>query len=142
MNQKLPQTKHAVKTMWGCTALILLAVIVAISSNTTVVLFVIPCMLMMGAMIWMFVRSGNAGTTSQRARANGHRDPRRRGERRWLVNRQLARLHPVRDPRYVARRGWQSAAMTGRKPRRPPGRAHATGKESGQCRARGGKAQP
>jgi hypothetical protein len=142
MNQTLPQTNHAVKTMWGCTALILLAVIVAISSNTTVVLFVIPCMLMMGAMIWMFVRSGNAGTTSQRASGNGHRDPRRRGERRWLVNRQLARLHPVRDPRYVASRGWQSAAMTCRKPRRPTGRAHATRQEPGQCRARGGKGQP
>jgi hypothetical protein len=142
MNQKLPQTNHAVKTMWGCTALILLAVIVAISSNTTLVLFVIPCMLTMGAMIWMFVRSGNAGTTSQRARANGHCDPRRRGKRRWLVNRQLARLHPARDPRYVARRSWQPAAMTGRTPTRPHGRAHATDKEPGQSRARGGKGQP
>jgi uncharacterized membrane protein len=55
---KQSQTGHSMKLMWGCAALVLLAVIVAFVTNAYVLLFVIPCMLMMGAMVWMMSGMG------------------------------------------------------------------------------------
>ncbi|MGI8730203.1 MAG: hypothetical protein ACR2LK_09485 [Solirubrobacteraceae bacterium] len=43
---------HSMKMMWGCGALIAV-VLVAVGAGGRVLLFVIPCMLMMGAMMWM-----------------------------------------------------------------------------------------
>jgi hypothetical protein len=62
MRQKLSETKHSLKMMWGCAALILVAVIVAIAGHAYVLLFVIPCMLMMGAMMWMMMGGGTRGS--------------------------------------------------------------------------------
>ena len=48
------------KMMWGCVALIVVAVVLGAAGvkGAFLVLFVIPCMLMMGAMVWMMLRMG------------------------------------------------------------------------------------
>ncbi len=66
MKEKLSETKHSTKMMWGCAALILLAVIVAFATNAYVLLFVIPCMIMMGAMMWMMMGGMGGGTSGER----------------------------------------------------------------------------
>ena len=50
------------KMMWGCVALIVLAVVLGAAgvNGAWPVLFVIPCMLMMGAMVWMMLRMGGS----------------------------------------------------------------------------------
>ena len=58
---KQSQTGHSMKMMWGCGALVLLAVIVALATNAYVLLFLIPCMLMMGAMVWMMMGGMGGG---------------------------------------------------------------------------------
>ena len=55
MKQKLSETTHSMKMMWGCAAVVLVAVIVAFATSAYALLFVIPCMLMMGAMMWMMM---------------------------------------------------------------------------------------
>lgn len=55
MQQKLLATKHSMKMMWGCVALAMLAGIVALTVNASVLLFIIPCALMLGAMMWMMM---------------------------------------------------------------------------------------
>ncbi|HVC07019.1 MAG TPA: hypothetical protein VND98_05480 [Solirubrobacterales bacterium] len=62
MKQKLSQAKHWMKMMWGCGAIVLVALIVALATNAYVLLFVIPCMLMMGAMVWMMMGGMSGGT--------------------------------------------------------------------------------
>jgi hypothetical protein len=49
------------KMMWGCVALIALAVVLGAAgvNGAFVVLLGIPCMLMMGAMVWMMLRMGS-----------------------------------------------------------------------------------
>jgi hypothetical protein len=46
--------------MWGCAALIALAVVLAAAGVNGAYLFLLalPCLLMMGAMVWMMVRMG------------------------------------------------------------------------------------
>jgi hypothetical protein len=48
--------------MWGCAALVLLAVIAAVITNAYVLLFALPCLAMMGAMMWMMMRGMGGGT--------------------------------------------------------------------------------
>jgi hypothetical protein len=55
MQNKLSESKHSVKTMWGCAAVVLVALVLAFATNAFFLLFVIPCMLMMGAMMWMMM---------------------------------------------------------------------------------------
>ena len=44
------------KMMWGCVAILALAVIVSIAgANVSFLLIAVPCMLMMGAMVWMMM---------------------------------------------------------------------------------------
>lgn len=62
MRQKLSAAKHSMKMKWVCAALVLLAVVVAFATNAYVLLFVIPCMLMMGAMVWMMMGGMGGGT--------------------------------------------------------------------------------
>jgi uncharacterized membrane protein len=62
MKLKLSETKHSMKMIWGCVALVVLAVIVALATSGYALLFVIPCMLMMGAMMWMMMRGMGGGT--------------------------------------------------------------------------------
>jgi hypothetical protein len=53
--------KHSMKMMWGCVALVGLALILAAAgvNGAWTALFAIPCLLMMGAMVWMMVRMGS-----------------------------------------------------------------------------------
>ncbi|MEP6463040.1 MAG: hypothetical protein ABJC62_06380 [Frankiaceae bacterium] len=57
--QKMAQTGHSVKMMWGCVAFAILAVILVTRGVGAGALFIIPCMLMMGAMMWMIMGSGS-----------------------------------------------------------------------------------
>jgi uncharacterized membrane protein len=66
MQQKLSATRHSKRMMWGCAALVLLAVVVALVSNAYVLLFVLPCMLMMGAMMWMMMGMGRGTGDAQK----------------------------------------------------------------------------
>jgi hypothetical protein len=61
MYNKIAQTRHSMKTMWGCVAVIIVAVILAIATNAYFLLFVIPCMIMMGAMMWIMMGSATRG---------------------------------------------------------------------------------
>ena len=54
--------KHSMKMMWGCVALLALAVGLAVAgANVGYLVFALPCMLMMGAMVWMMMRAGRGG---------------------------------------------------------------------------------
>jgi hypothetical protein len=45
------------KMMWACLALVVLALVFAFAgAGRGMMLFALPCMLMMGAMVWMMVR--------------------------------------------------------------------------------------
>jgi len=48
------------KMMWGCVALIALAVVLGAAGvkGAYLALFALPCMVMMGAMVWMMMRMG------------------------------------------------------------------------------------
>jgi hypothetical protein len=47
---------HSKRTMLVCIAVVLLAVALAVAfANPTFLLFLIPCMLMMGVMVWMMM---------------------------------------------------------------------------------------
>jgi hypothetical protein len=55
--------KHSMKMMWGCVALLSLAVILSVAgANLGFLLFAVPCMVMMGAMMWMMVRGMGGGS--------------------------------------------------------------------------------
>ena len=62
MRQKISETKHSMKMMWGCTAIVLVALVLAFTTHAFFLLFVIPCMLMMGAMMWMMMGGMGGGT--------------------------------------------------------------------------------
>jgi len=66
MKRKVSETGHSMRMMWGCAALVLLALIVAFAANAYVLLFVVPCMLMMGAMVWMMMGGMGDGTHGER----------------------------------------------------------------------------
>ena len=49
--------KHSMKMMWGCVAILALAVILSVAgANVGFLVFAVPCMLMMAAMMWMMMR--------------------------------------------------------------------------------------
>lgn len=49
------------KVMWGCVAVVAVAVVLAVALATPYyLLFVVPCALMLGAMLWM-MRGGMGG---------------------------------------------------------------------------------
>jgi len=58
------------KMMWGCAAIVIAVVALSLAgANIAYALFALPCMLMMGAMIWMMMRgigggSGGSGQSS------------------------------------------------------------------------------
>jgi hypothetical protein len=55
--------KHSMKMMWGCVAILALPVILSVSgANAGLMLFALPCMLMMGAMIWMMMGGSGGGS--------------------------------------------------------------------------------
>ena len=54
------------KMMWGCAAVIALAVILGVAGvNVGFLFFAIPCMAMMGAMVWMMMRGMSGGSHSK-----------------------------------------------------------------------------
>lgn len=58
---------HSMKMMWGCVALIALAVVlVSTGGSGGFLLFVIPCVLMMGAMVWMVMGGRGGGSRNDR----------------------------------------------------------------------------
>jgi hypothetical protein len=56
--------KHSMKMMWGCVALVAVALILAAAGVEVAyaALFALPCLLMMGAMAWMMVRGMSGGS--------------------------------------------------------------------------------
>jgi hypothetical protein len=53
---------HSMKMMWGCVAVLALAVVLSVAgANVGYVLFALPCMLMMGAMMWMMMGGRRGG---------------------------------------------------------------------------------
>jgi hypothetical protein len=55
--------KHSMKMMWGCVALLVVAVALSVAgANVGYALFALPCMLMMGVMMWMMMR-GSGGSS-------------------------------------------------------------------------------
>jgi hypothetical protein len=54
---------HSIKMMWGCVAIIgVVAVLALAGANLAYALFAIPCVLMMGAMMWMMARGMGGGS--------------------------------------------------------------------------------
>ena len=48
--------QHSMKMMWGCVAVLVIVVVLAVTgANAGFLLFALPCMLMMGAMMWMMM---------------------------------------------------------------------------------------
>jgi hypothetical protein len=57
-----PLMKHSMKMMWGCIALLALAVVLSVAgANVGYLLFALPCILMMGAMVWMMMGGSRGG---------------------------------------------------------------------------------
>jgi hypothetical protein len=54
---------HSMQMMWGCVAILAVAAVLAVAgANVGYLLFAVPCMLMMGAMIWMMARGMGGGS--------------------------------------------------------------------------------
>ena len=60
MKKKLSERKHSMKMIWGCAGFALAIVFLA-SGVGAGALLIIPCMLMMGAMMWMMM-GGQGGS--------------------------------------------------------------------------------
>jgi hypothetical protein len=56
--KKLNETKHSMKMMWGCMAFAVVAIVLIASGVGAGALFIIPCLLMMGAMMMGMGRNG------------------------------------------------------------------------------------
>lgn len=53
---------HSPKMMWGCGAVVALVIVLAVAGgNAGTLLFALPCMLMMGAMVWMMMGGMRGG---------------------------------------------------------------------------------
>jgi uncharacterized membrane protein len=65
-----PAMKHSMKMMWGCVALVALAILLAAVGVTGAyfALFALPCVLMMGAMVWMVLRGMSRGSRGGHAK--------------------------------------------------------------------------
>lgn len=55
MKKKMDETKHSMKMMWGCVAFAVLAIIVIASGVGGGAFFIVGCMLMLGAVIWLMM---------------------------------------------------------------------------------------
>jgi hypothetical protein len=60
--------KHSMKMMWGCVAILALVVVLTVAgANAGYLLFALPCLVMMGAMLWMMGGiGGRSGGPDQR----------------------------------------------------------------------------
>jgi hypothetical protein len=60
--RSVERMKHSMKMMSGCIAVLALAVVLSIAgANLGYLLFALPCMLMMGAMVWMMMGGSRGG---------------------------------------------------------------------------------
>jgi len=58
-----PTMKHSMRMMWGCVAILALAVVLSVTvANAGFLLFALPCMLMMGVMMWMMMGGMGGGS--------------------------------------------------------------------------------
>jgi len=56
---------HSMKMMWGCVAIAIALVALSVAgANLAYAAFLIPCALMMGAMLWMMMRGMGGGSGS------------------------------------------------------------------------------
>ncbi|MDQ6732478.1 MAG: hypothetical protein M3022_19865 [Actinomycetota bacterium] len=62
---RLNTTKHSMKMMWGCVAFAVIAIVLVADGVGAGALFILPCMLMMGAMMWMMMGGPGDGRTPQ-----------------------------------------------------------------------------
>jgi len=57
--------KHSMNMMWGCVAIVVVAVAISLAVGSAgYLLFVVPCMLMMGAMMWMMMGGSGRGSSN------------------------------------------------------------------------------
>jgi len=68
MKTKLDESKHSMKTMWLCGVFAVLAIVFLASGVGAGALFLIPCMLMMGAMMWMMMGGRGSSTAAPTSR--------------------------------------------------------------------------
>jgi peptidoglycan/LPS O-acetylase OafA/YrhL len=64
----IEQAKKTGKMMWICVALIAVAAVLLVAGVTGawVILFIVPCMLMMGMMMWMMMGGTGHGSDSKK----------------------------------------------------------------------------
>ncbi len=55
MKKKIDATKHSMKMIWGCVIFAIVAIILVANGVGGGAFFLIPCMVMMGAMMWMMM---------------------------------------------------------------------------------------
>ena len=61
--------------LWGCAGLLALVLVISLAAGSAgYLLFALPCVLMMGGMVWMMMRGTGAGTGH--GSDGGDRDPR------------------------------------------------------------------
>lgn len=59
----LGHVKHSMKMMWVCAAIVVVVIALSIAgASAGYALFALPCILMMGAMVWMMTRGMGGGS--------------------------------------------------------------------------------
>ena len=54
---------HSTKLLWGCAALVAVVLVVSLAAGSAgYLLFVVPCVLMMGGMMWLMMRGAGPGS--------------------------------------------------------------------------------
>lgn len=56
---------HSTKMLWGCVALVAVVLVVSLAAGSAgYLLFALPCVLMMGGMMWLMMRGAGPGSGS------------------------------------------------------------------------------
>ena len=54
---------HSPKLLWGCVALVAVVLVVSLAAGSAgYLLFALPCVLMMGGMMWLMMRGAGRGS--------------------------------------------------------------------------------
>ena len=54
---------HSTKMLWGCGAIVAAVLIVSVAAGSAAyLLFALPCVLMMGGMMWLMMRAAGPGS--------------------------------------------------------------------------------
>jgi uncharacterized membrane protein len=64
----------SMKMMWACVAVVAIVAILAVAGGSVAFAFAIPCVLMMGAMMWMMMRGMGGVARRGRSASSGERD--------------------------------------------------------------------